>query len=116
MSHFAKIPTQFVHERELLEALRELHGEQNVKVGGQIRGYYGKRTDVDISVRMPGEWDLGFRNEQGVYTLVKESMMTYDVQNLVQSYAERVIANRLPRGKYRVLERDKGRIKLQQVT
>jgi hypothetical protein len=116
MSHFAKIPTQFVHERELLEALRELHGEQNVKVGGRIRGWGGQTTDVDITVTLPGSYDLGFRNENGVFGLVKEDMFRYDVQNLVQSYAERVIANRLPRGKYRVLERDKGRIKLQQVT
>lgn len=115
MSHFAKIKTQFVHEHELLETLRELHGEENVKIGGRIRGWAGNTTEVDISVTLRGKYDLGFRNEQGVYTLVKESMMEYDVPRLVDNYAERVIQSRLPRGKYRVLERNKNEIKLQQM-
>jgi hypothetical protein len=123
MSHFAKIATQFVNHKELVETLQELHGEENVKIRGlhddkelKIRGWGSSTRKVDIAVKGLGRYDLGFnRNKEGCYEIVKEAMFNYDIPSLVESYADRVVRNRLPRGKYRVLEREKGRIKLQQM-
>lgn len=119
MSHWAKIETQFVHERELTEALEEMFGKNCVEkhANGIEISTYGQKTTVNLLVKrdFTKSFDLGFICEDGVYKMIRESMHRLDQQQLVQSYAERVIKNRLPRGRYRVLDRSRGRIKLQQI-
>jgi hypothetical protein len=72
MSHFTRIKTQMVEQEYLKQALKDLgytYQEGDVK----IRGFGGKRTQVQIKVPTKNRgYDIGFRKVGEVYEVVAD--------------------------------------------
>jgi len=119
MSKFSKEDTQFAYQTELVASLEEMYGVHNVEVhenGAVMHGYQGQTRTAHIIIRQSicgGYGDLGFVKEDGVYKLIRDDLLRFNTQSLVNSYAEKVIKGRLPRGKYRILESSESGMKVQ---
>lgn len=93
MSHFTRIKTQMVEKEYLKRALQDL-GLTWEEGSLKIRGYGGKRTDVEIKIatKSPG-YDIGFRKAGESYELVADWWGIRDVkredflQQITQRYA-----------------------------
>jgi len=126
MSHYATIPTQFKYLDELVEALEAIYNHVEVHEKPQhLYGYQGDKRKQMAEVIVRRQFisglsnDLGFKlNERtGCYEMI---VSEYDSkqgkvnqQRIITEYVQRVVKNRLPRGKYRVLSTKKNEIRLQ---
>ena len=128
MSHYSNYDVCYEHERELIEALQEEFGKDAVEVHKEavaITGYGRQKQKAHIVVRKKDLFnnaggDLGFeRKKEGGYNLhldyygnsgdrIREKM-----GRLPQTYVEKLIANKAPRGKYRIKHKERGKITLQ---
>lgn len=61
MSHFTRVRTQLRNLHILQTALEDLKFE--VVPQSVIRGYNGNAAQADLVVRMPGQYDVGFRQQ-----------------------------------------------------
>jgi len=126
MSHYATIPTQFKYLDELVEALEAIYNHVEVHdEPHHLYGYQGDKRKQTAEVIVRRQFisglsnDLGFKlNERtGCYEMI---VSEYDSkqgkvnqQQIITEYVQRVVKNRLPRGKYRVLSTKKNEIRLQ---
>ena len=126
MSHYATIPTQFKYLDELVEALEAIYNHVEVHdEPHHLYGYQGDKRKQMAEVIVRRQFisglsnDLGFKlNERtGCYEMI---VSEYDSkqgkvnqQQIITEYVQRVVKNRLPRGKYRVLSTKKNEIRLQ---
>jgi len=71
MSHFSRLKTKIKDKDTLLRCLKEC-GYQ-VQLNGRIKGFRGKRRDVEIAVRMREGYDIGFvRRAGGNYDIIAD--------------------------------------------
>lgn len=96
MSHFTKVKTRLRDLSTLKEALHELgyHFEENEWVGG----YGGQKTQVDLVIRRPNGYDIGFKRAGEELEMVADlwglSVKQEDFLNQVsQKYAYHTIKN-----------------------
>jgi len=130
MSHYATIPMKFKFKDELIKSLESIYGYGNVEiheVAVHLVGYHGdiRPEKANLIVRRQhiggSSNDLGFVLDKntGMYSMIvseydKSATVTDTVvEKLVTGYAQRVIKNRLPRGKYRITSDSPNQITLQ---
>jgi hypothetical protein len=70
MSHFTSIKVQIKEGEVLLQVLKEL-GYQ-VELNSQVRGYSGSKTNAEYVIKQANGYDLGFRQQGGIYELVAD--------------------------------------------
>lgn len=70
MSHFTRIKTRMVEQEYLTRALKDL-GYACEEGDVKIRGFGGRRTQVQIRVKSRG-YDIGFRKVGGAYEVVAD--------------------------------------------
>ncbi|MFM6611217.1 MAG: DUF1257 domain-containing protein [Dolichospermum sp.] len=70
MSHFTTIKVEIKQGEVLLQVLQEL-GYQ-VEQNTQVRGYMGDKTNAEYVIRQANGYDLGFRQQEGIYELVAD--------------------------------------------
>ncbi len=71
MSHFSRIRTQIVEKEHLLQAIKDLGfncQEGDLKVAGFAR----QQVPVDIIIRLPLSYDIGFRKNGEFYEIVTD--------------------------------------------
>lgn len=71
MSHFSRIRTQIVEKDQLLKAIKDLgfnYEEGDLKVTGFAR----QTVPVDILIRLPLSYDIGFRKSGEYYEIVTD--------------------------------------------
>jgi hypothetical protein len=71
MSHFTRIQTKIVEKEQLLQAIRDLgfsYEEGEVK----LSGFGFQQTQVDIAIRLPFSYDIGFRKNGEFYEIVTD--------------------------------------------
>ncbi len=71
MSHFSKIKTRIIEKEFALKAIKDLgftyeEGEQEVK------GFGGKKSAVDIRVKLPLSYDIGLRKNGSTYEIIAD--------------------------------------------
>lgn len=72
MSHFTRIRTRLVDEQTLRQALIRL-GYEPVAASSGVKGWLGGRTQADFKIKPArGEYEIGFVNESGAYTIVAD--------------------------------------------
>lgn len=71
MSHFTRIKTQMAVKEYLLHALKEL-GHAYVEGTAEIRGFGGRKMQVEIRLPRPAGYDIGFRKEDAGYECVAD--------------------------------------------
>ena len=70
MSHFTTIKVQIKNGDVLHQILQEL-GYQ-VELNSQVRGYMGNKTNAEYVIKQANGYDLGFRQQGGIYELVAD--------------------------------------------
>jgi hypothetical protein len=125
MSHNAKIPTKIKYKEELICALEDIYGVGKVEVfegnAGMARGYNGQHNKASIIVRRDvcgGYGDMSFIQERdGMYSMVKDDLLRFDMTDLIGRYAKLVVKNRIQGGvrgsRFRTIETDHNHVKLQ---
>lgn len=89
MSHISRLKTQMVEKEYLLQALKDL--SYNYEEGDvQVRSFGGRMTHVDIKVKIPLSYDIGFhKNAGGTYDIVAD---WYGVRGVKEkAFAEKVM-------------------------
>jgi hypothetical protein len=72
MSHFTRIKTQ-IKDLEVLKKCLTAMGHQVAEGRQRLSGYQAKQTDVDLTVRMPAGYHIGFaRTADGAYDVVAD--------------------------------------------
>lgn len=109
MSHFTKVKTKIVELLYLKRALEDMNlGYEEGKV--KIRGYMGRKMTVDMRVRTPEGYDIGFVKSGDTYEVVAdwEMVKTYSqesfVRDLTRAYAYQVVKDQLEIQDFRVVE------------
>ena len=71
MSHFSRIKTRIVEKEYLLLALRDLkYGYEEGKL--DVGGFGGDKRKVDIKIKLPFSYDIGFMETKDGYELVAD--------------------------------------------
>lgn len=100
MSHFTRVKTKIVDMLHLKRALDDLdlqYEEGKVK----IRGYMGKKMEVDLRIRLPGGYDIGFKKAGDTFEAVADwDMITSTTQEtfvaeVTRRYAASVVKEQL---------------------
>ncbi len=109
MSHFTRIKTKIVDLLYLRRALKDLNLEyQEGKV--KIRGYLGRKVAVDLRIRMPEGYDIGFVKSGDTYEVVAdwEMVKTFSQESFVKEvtrrYAYHVVKDQLEIQDYKLVE------------
>jgi hypothetical protein len=125
MSHNARVPMKIKYREELVTALESIFGIGKVEVfegnTGIAHGYHGQQNEASVIVRRDtcgGYGDLSFiKGKDGLYSMVKDDLLRFDVKRLVGLYAKEVIRNRIQQGvrggRFRTMETDDNHVKLQ---
>ncbi|GAB4260151.1 MAG: DUF1257 domain-containing protein [Deferrisomatales bacterium] len=109
MSHFTKVKTKIVELLYLKRALEQMdlqYEEGKVK----IRGYMGRKTAVDLRVRTPEGYDIGFIKSGDTYEVVADWDMvrTFSqesfVRDVTRAYAYQVVKDQLELQDYKTVE------------
>lgn len=109
MSHFTRVKTKIVDLLYLKRALGDLNlqfDEGKVK----IRGYLGKKTAVDLRIRTPEGYDVGFVKVGDSYEVVADWEMVRSfskeafVKELSRRYAYHVVKDQLGAQDFAVVE------------
>ena len=112
MSHFSTIKTQLKKIEPLILALNHLgySPNQEKKI---IKGYRGKHTDVDISMNLPSDTNVGFKWDQNSnsYELVTDlDLWKYELpverflSKVNQMYAYHTIIKTTTEEGYQIME------------
>lgn len=108
MSHFTKVELELEDREALIHAFMDL-GFQDIRAGGEIRGFRGQRTWADLVVRQDRGFDIGVRQHPGRLEVIadwagieggEEAFMA----KLRQAYAARVIRKTVGERGHRVTE------------
>jgi hypothetical protein len=109
MSHFTRVKTKIVELLYLKRALQDLNLQfEEGKV--KIRGYLGKKTAVDLRIRTPEGYDVGFVKVGDTYEVVADWDMvkTYSqeafVKEVSRRYAYHVVKDQLQVQEFKVVE------------
>jgi hypothetical protein len=109
MSHFTRLKTKIVELLYLKRALKDLNLQfEEGKV--KIRGYLGRKTSVDLRIRTPEGYDIGFVKNGEVYDVVADwdmvkslSQETF-VKEISRRYAYHVVKEKLEVQDFKVVE------------
>ena len=112
MSHFSTIKTQLKDAEPLIKALNNLGYiiNQDEKF---VKGYRGKFTAVDISMKLPGETKVGFKwdNTSNSYELVTDlDLWKFElpverfISKVTQMYAYDTIISKTKGDGYQIVE------------
>ncbi len=119
MSHISKIKTQVVEKEYLLAALADLG--YDVQQGElSVAGFRGQETPVEILLKLPLSNDIGFRLEDGRYTIVADWYGVHGVtaraftNQLTQRYAYHTTKAKMEEQGFSLVEEtnEKGKIHL----
>ncbi|HSH69925.1 MAG TPA: DUF1257 domain-containing protein [Deferrisomatales bacterium] len=109
MSHFSKVKTKIVDLLHLKRALAEM--ELEVEEGAvKIRGYLGRKMKVDLKIRTPEGYDIGFVKAGDTYEVVAdwEMVKSYTQESFVHAvtrrYATSVVKEQLQAQDYAVVQ------------
>ncbi len=109
MSHFTRVKTKIVELLYLRRALQDLNLQfEEGKV--KIRGYLGKKTAVDLRIRTPEGYDVGFVKVGDSYEVVADWDMvkTFSkeafVKEVSRRYAYHVVKDQLEVQDFKVVE------------
>lgn len=109
MSHFTKVKTKIVELLYLQRALEEMNlGYEVGKV--KIRGYMGRKMTVDLRVRTPEGYDIGFVKSGDTYEVVAdwEMVKTFSqeafVRDVTRAYAYQAVKDQLQVQDFQVVE------------
>ncbi|MBI5015796.1 MAG: DUF1257 domain-containing protein [Chloroflexi bacterium] len=109
MSHFTRVKTKIVELLYLKRALSDLNLQfEEGKV--KIRGYMGKKTSVDLRIRTPEGYDVGFVKVGDSYEVVADWDMvrTFSkeafVKEVSRHYAYHVVKDQLEVQDFKVVE------------
>ncbi len=112
MSHFSKVKTKIVDLLHLKRALAEM--ELQVEEGSvRIRGYLGRKMKVDLKIRTPEGYDIGFVKSGDTYEVVAdwEMVKSYTQESFVHAvtrrYATSVVKEQLQAQDYEVVQESK---------
>ena len=112
MSHFSKVKTKIVDLLHLKRALAEM--ELQVEEGSvKIRGYLGRKMKVDLKIRTPEGYDIGFVKSGDTYEVVAdwEMVKSYTQESFVHAvtrrYATSVVKEQLQAQDYEVVQESK---------
>jgi hypothetical protein len=109
MSHFTRVKTKIVDMLYLKRALGELnlqHKEGKVK----IRGYMGKKMEVELRISTPDGYDIGFRKDGDTYEVVADWDMIKSISQesfiaeVTRRYATEVVKEQLKIDNYTLVE------------
>ena len=109
MSHFTRVKTKIVDMLYLKRALGELnlqHKEGKVK----IRGYLGKKMEVELRISTPDGYDIGFRKAGDTYEVVADWDMIKSISQesfiaeVTRRYATEVVKEQLKIDNYTLVE------------
>ena len=112
MSHFSTIKTQLKEAEPLIKALNNLGYSINQEEKF-IKGYQGKFTAVDISMKLPGETKVGFKwdNSSKAYELVADlDLWKFEIpverfiSKVTQMYAYNTIISKTKEDGYQIVE------------
>ena len=112
MSHFTRVTTKIVDALYLKRALDDLdlqYEEGKVK----IRGYLGKKMEVDLKIKTPEGYDIGFKKIGDTYEVVADwDMITSVTQEtfvaeVMRRYATAVIKDQLALDSFHCVEETK---------
>ncbi|MDF1552183.1 MAG: DUF1257 domain-containing protein [Deferrisomatales bacterium] len=112
MSHFSKVKTKIVDLLHLKRALAEM--ELEVEEGAvKIRGYLGRKMKVDLKIRTPEGYDIGFVKAGDTYEVVAdwEMVKSYTQESFLHAvtrrYATSVVKEQLQAQDYEVVQESK---------
>ncbi len=112
MSHFSTIKTQLRKTEPLLKALDQLGFSPSID-SKNIKGYQGKKTNVDISMVLPGDTNVGFKwsKQSNSFELVTDiDLWKYKlpverfVSKVTQMYAYNTIISKTKEDGYQLVE------------
>ena len=112
MSHFSTIKTQLKEAEPLVKALNNLGYVIN-KEDKFVKGYKGKSTAVDISLKLPSDTKVGFKwnNNSNAYELVtdldlwkSEIPVERFISKVTQMYAYQTIISKTKEDGYQIVE------------
>jgi len=109
MSHFTRVKTKICELLYLKRALQDLNLQfEEGKV--KIRGYLGKKTAVDLRIRTPEGYDVGFVKVGDSYEVVADWDMVKSfsqeafVKEVSRRYAYHVVKEQLEVQDFKVVE------------
>ena len=120
MSHFSRIKTRIVEIDLLLQALRDL-GLQFEEGAQKVRGFGGQTQPVDVRVKLPLSYDIGFKKNGDSFEIVADwygvrGLKQQDfVQRLTQRYAYHAARAKLEAQGFNLVEeetQESGQIRL----
>jgi len=101
MSHFTHIKTTMVEKGLIISALKDM-GYVIKDGNAQIRGFGGKKTDVEIRISTGNfSYDIGFRKSEDAYELVADWWGVKGInkdeflRNVTQRYAYNAAVSKL---------------------
>ena len=112
MSHFSTIKTQLKEAEPLIQALNNLGYSIN-REEKFVKGYRGKYTAVDISMRLPCDTKVGFKwdNNSNSYELVTDlDLWKFElpverfISKVTQMYAYETIISKTKDDGYQIVE------------
>ena len=112
MSHFSTIKTQLKDKEPLIKALNSL-GYISNQEEKFVKGFRGKFTAVDISMKLPGDTQVGFKweNNSNAYELVTDlDLWKFElpverfISKVTQMYAYETIISKTKEDGYQVVE------------
>jgi len=112
MSHFTKVKTKIVEMLYLKRALDDMNLEyQEGKV--KIRGYLGRKMAVDLRIRTPEGYDIGFVKSGDTYEVVADwdmvktfSQETF-VRDVTRRYAYHVVKDQLGTQDFKIVQENR---------
>lgn len=109
MSHFTRLKTKIVELLYLKRALQDLN-LQFEEGKTKIRGYLGRKTSVDLRIRTPEGYDIGFVKNGDTYDVVADWEMVKSfsqevfVKEVTRRYAYHVVKDKLEVQDFKVVE------------
>ncbi|GAB4249501.1 DUF1257 domain-containing protein [Deferrisoma sp.] len=109
MSHFSRLKTRIVDLLFLKRALADMELEV-VEGRAKIRGYLGRKMTVDLKVRTPDGYDIGFIKNGDTYEVVADWDMVRAfsqeafVKEVTRRYAYHVVKDQLEGQEFQVVE------------
>jgi len=112
VSHFSQVATKIANKEMLIRCLNDLGYE--VEEQATIRGYRGQETRVDIAVRMPRGYDVGFvLDAGGAYSFVADWFGVQDtneqdfVSQVHRQYALVTVMDQVNRQGFNLVEQER---------
>jgi hypothetical protein len=109
MSHFSRLKTKICDLLYLKRALQDMNVQfEEGKV--KIKGYLGRKTAVDLRIRTPEGYDVGFVKSGDTYEVVADWEMVKSfsqevfLKEVTRRYAYQVVKDQLQVQDFRVVE------------